>query len=32
MYEGYIIGEYKGEEPLEEYGRDHGCVSIEYDW
>ena len=32
MYEGYIIGEYKGEEPYEEYGRDHGCVSIEYDW
>ena len=31
MYEGYIIGEYTGEEPLKEYGLDHGCVSIEYE-
>ncbi len=31
MFEGYIIGEYSGDEPLEEYGRAHGCVSIEYD-
>ena len=31
MYEGYIIGEYAGDEPLNEYGREHGCVAIEYD-
>ena len=31
IYEGYIIGDYTGDEPLEEYGREHGCVSIEYD-
>ena len=31
MFEGYIIGKYDGEEPLEEYGRAHGCVAIQYD-
>lgn len=32
MYEGYIVGKYSGEEPLKEYGLEHGCVSIEYDY
>lgn len=28
---GYIVGEYTGLEPLEQYGRQHDCVSIEYE-
>ncbi len=28
-YTGWICGEYLGNEPLEEYGRDKGCVAIE---
>ncbi|MCP5151651.1 MAG: hypothetical protein H6983_05310 [Ectothiorhodospiraceae bacterium] len=28
---GYILGEYAGNEPLDDYGRSHGCVAIEYE-
>jgi len=28
---GYILGEYGGREPLEDYGRDNGCARIEYE-
>ncbi|NIR88777.1 MAG: hypothetical protein GWN95_03500 [Gammaproteobacteria bacterium] len=30
-YIGYILGDYDGPEPLEDYGRKHGCVVIEYE-
>jgi hypothetical protein len=30
-YIGYILGEYGGPEPLEDYGRKHGCVAVEYE-
>jgi hypothetical protein len=30
-YLGYIIGDYTGNEPLEEYGRGKECVTIEYE-
>ena len=30
-YLGYIIGDYTGHEPLEDYGRGKECVAIEYD-
>ena len=30
-YLGYIIGDYTGYEPLEDYGRGKECVAIEYD-
>ena len=29
-FSGFILGEYEGPEPLEEYGREQGCVSIQY--
>jgi hypothetical protein len=29
-YTGYILGEYQGSEPLEEYGRWNGCTQIQY--
>ena len=29
-YTGYILGEYQGFEPLEEYGRRNGCTRIQY--
>jgi hypothetical protein len=29
-YSGFILGDYRGEEPLAEYGRHFGCVSIQY--
>ena len=29
-YLGYIVGDYTGHEPLEEYGRGKECVAIEY--
>jgi len=30
-YIGYILGDYRGPEPLEDYGREHGCTAIEYE-
>jgi len=30
-YSGYILGEYSGFEPFDEYGRDKGCAAIEYE-
>lgn len=30
-YTGYIVGEFQGPEPLEDYGRDVGCVGIDYE-
>lgn len=30
-YIGYILGEYSGREPLEEYGVENGCTVIEYE-
>ena len=30
-FHGYIYGEFRGEEPLEEYGREYGCTNIEYE-
>lgn len=30
-YVGYIHGEYGGREPLEDYGLEHGCTTIEYE-
>ena len=29
-YTGYILGEFAGHEPLEDYGRRNGCTRIEY--
>ena len=29
-FSGFILGEYDGQEPLDEYGREQGCVSIQY--
>lgn len=29
-HSGYIIGEYTGNEPLDEYGRENGCTNIQY--
>ena len=31
QFSGYIIGEFDGPEPLDDYGRDNGCVAIEYE-
>ena len=30
-YSGYIIGEFGGAEPLDEYGAENGCVHIEFE-
>lgn len=30
-FTGSILGEYRGDEPLEDYGRANGCVRIEYE-
>ncbi len=30
-YSGYILGEFTGFEPLDEYGAEKGCVAIEYE-
>lgn len=30
-FNGYIYGTYAGREPLDEYGREFGCVDIEYE-
>lgn len=31
QFSGYIVGEYNGPEPLEDYGRANGCIAIEYE-
>ena len=31
VLEGYIVGKFKGPEPLEEYGTLVGCTDIEYE-
>ena len=31
QFSGYILGEYTGREPLEDYGRANGCTAIEYE-
>ena len=31
QFSGYILGEYSGREPLDDYGSDNGCTSIEYE-
>ena len=31
QFSGHILGEYHGREPLEDYGRENGCVRIEYE-
>ncbi len=31
QFTGYILGDYKGNEPLEDYGRSNGCSRIEYE-
>ena len=30
-FSGYILGDFEGDEPLEDYGRENGCVAIEYE-
>jgi len=31
QFSGYILGDYRGPEPLADFGRDNGCVRIEYE-
>jgi hypothetical protein len=31
LFSGYIVGKHKGPEPLDDYGRAHGCCAIEYE-
>lgn len=31
QFTGYILGDYKGGEPLEDYGTSNGCTRIEYE-
>ncbi len=31
QFVGYIVGEFDGSEPLQDYGLDNGCASIEYE-
>ena len=31
IYSGFLVGEATGFEPLEDYGKSHGCASIEYE-
>ena len=31
QFTGYILGDYKGFEPLDDYGRANGCSGIEYE-
>ena len=31
QFSGYILGEYSGREPLDDYGADNGCTRIEYE-
>ena len=30
VFVGYIVGQFEGPEPLEDYGLDNGCAKIEY--
>ena len=30
VFTGYIVGQYTGEEPLRDYGRQNGCTKIFY--
>ena len=32
QFSGYILGEFAGGEPLEDYGAENGCSAIQYDW
>lgn len=31
QFTGYILGEFQGNEPLDDYGRENGCSRIEYE-
>lgn len=31
QFSGYILGEYAGSEPLDDYGAENGCTRIEYE-
>ena len=31
QFSGYIMGTYRGSEPLDDFGRDNGCVRIDYE-
>jgi hypothetical protein len=31
QFTGYILGDFSGPEPLEDYGRENGCSRIEYE-
>jgi hypothetical protein len=31
QFSGYILGEFNGTEPLEDYGLENGCAKIEYE-
>lgn len=31
QFSGYIIGEFDGSEPLDDYGAENGCVRIEFE-
>ena len=31
QFVGYIVGEFTGAEPLEDYGLDNGCAMVEYE-
>lgn len=31
QFSGYILGDYSGREPLEDYGVGNGCTAIEYE-
>ena len=31
QFSGYILGDYRGNEPLEDYGSENGCSTIEFE-
>ena len=31
QFSGYVLGQYDGREPLDDYGADNGCTAIEYE-
>ena len=31
QFSGYILGQYQGREPLDDYGSENGCVFIEFE-
>ena len=31
QFSGYILGDYRGHEPLEDYGSENGCAFIEFE-